>query len=92
MSDRMIVLEKGKKVQDGVPEKIFTQKKISGKFQFTGELLAIEKQDIIYVLTLLIGTEIVKVVADPTEVQGLQIGDKILTSSKAFNPIIQKLP
>lgn len=91
MSDRLIIIDNGKIIKDGAPEHILTSQKISGKFQLTGELVGLEKQDIIYVLTLLIGSELVKVVADPNELGDLKIGDKVMASSKAFNPIISKL-
>jgi molybdate transport system ATP-binding protein len=33
----------------------------------------------------------IKVVANEQEVENLQIGNKVLVASKAFNPVIQKL-
>ena len=59
--------------------------------RFTGEILSIDKQDIIYVASVLIGSDLVKVVIDPSEKENLQAGDKVLVASKAFNPIIQKI-
>ena len=51
----------------------------------------IEKQDFIFIVTILIATELVKVVANENEAEGLTIGDKVLVASKAFNPIIKKI-
>jgi len=50
-----------------------------------------EKQDFIYILAILIGKDLVKVVADEGEAKSLKIGDKVLVASKAFNPIIKKI-
>ena len=91
MSDRMIVLDQGKIIRDGSPSEVFTHKEVSGKFQFIGEVIKIEKQDFIFILSILIGQELVKVVADESEVSNLSQGDKVLVASKAFNPIIKKI-
>ena len=90
MSDEVIVLEEGKIKQQGAPSVLFSNNQVSGKFQFTGEILNIQKEDIIYIITVLIGNNLVKVVADEREAVQLAIGDKVLVASKAFNPIIQK--
>jgi len=92
LSDKMIVLENGKIIREGSPSRVFSHKKVSGKFQFIGELIKIEKQDFIYILSILIGHDLVKVVADESEVDSLSPGDRLLVASKAFNPIIRKLP
>ncbi|MDW7693467.1 ATP-binding cassette domain-containing protein [Flammeovirgaceae bacterium SG7u.111] len=91
MSDSLMELENGEIIKQGSPAKIFGHHEVSGKFQFTGEIVGIEKQDFIYILSILIGKEVVKVVADEAEAQALSLGDKVLVASKAFNPIIKKL-
>jgi len=91
MSDKIFVLENGTITKQGLPMTVFTNQNISGKFQFTGEIIKIEKEDVIYVATLLIGNNIVKTVMMPSEVNAFSIGDKVLVASKAFNPMIQKI-
>jgi len=91
MSDRMLVLENGKIVRQSTPVEIFTHKEVSGKFQFSGEIVGMQKQDFIFIITILIGNELVKVVADEAEANNFNIGDKVLVASKAFNPIIKKI-
>lgn len=91
MSDEVIVLENGKITKQGSPSVLFSNNQVSGKFQFTGEILNIQKEDIIYIISVLIGNSLVKVVADEREAVQLSIGDKVLVASKAFNPIIQKV-
>ncbi len=70
---------------------IFTNNKVNAKFQFTGEVINMVKQDFIYIITVLIGKDLVKVVADDNEAKRINIGDKVLIASKAFNPIIHKI-
>jgi len=90
-SDTMLVLDHGKIIQKGAPAEVFSHKEVSGKFQFVGEIIKMEKQDVIYILSILIGNELVKVVADEREVKKYAIGERVIVASKAFNPIIKKL-
>lgn len=91
LSDHMLTLSKGKIIKAGKPAEIFSNHEVSGKFQFTGEILDITRQDFIFVISVLIGRNLIKVVADESDIRNLNIGDKVLVASKAFNPIIQKL-
>jgi len=91
LSDRVFVLEQGKIVRKGIPNEIFSNKKVSGKFKFVGEVLKIEPQDVVVIVSVLIQNNVVKVVADKSEVQSLSIGDKVIVASKAFNPILYKI-
>ena len=91
LADQVLVLEQGRIMQRGTPHEIFTHRAVSGKFQFIGEVIAIEAQVVLYIVTVLIGQELVRVIADKTEVEGLAIGDQVVVASKAFNPIIQKV-
>ncbi len=91
MADTLLHLEHGGIVWQGPPAKYFGRSSLSGKFQFSGELIAIEAQDVVFILSILIGGNVVKVVADESEVKALRIGDRLLVASKAFNPIIRKI-
>lgn len=91
MSDQLIELEEGKIIREGKPNEVFNLKEFNAKFQFTGTIIQIEKQDFLFILTVRIGKDLVKIVADESEGAQLTIGDKILVSAKAFNPIIHKI-
>lgn len=91
LSDRVAVLENGVISREGSPAQVFMQHKISGKFQFSGKILGIEQQEVVWIVTLLIGANLVKVVVTEKEIQGLSIGDHVIVASKAFNPILQKI-
>ena len=91
LSDRIIALEGGQIQYSGSPQEHFHGGDISGKVQLTGDILSIEKEDVIYVVSILCGRDVIKVaIADPDQ-QQLQPGDHVLVASKAFNPIIRKL-
>ena len=89
LADRVLLLESGRITHQGPPMEVFQDRHLSGKFQFIGELLAIEKQDVVFVLTILIGAQPVKVVS--ADVSNLSVGDKVLVASKAFNPVVRRL-
>jgi len=91
MSDYLIEIDHGKIIDQGLPMEIFTNNKVNAKFQFTGEVINMVKQDFIFIITVLIGKDLVKVVADDNEAKRIKIGDKVLIASKAFNPIIHKI-
>ncbi|WP_457642494.1 ABC transporter ATP-binding protein [Persephonella sp.] len=89
LSDRVIWIDEGKIVKEGSPRKVFIEKNISGKFSFVGTILDIKKADIIYIATVEIGKDLVEIVLSGNE--NLKVGDQVLVSSKAFNPVIKKI-
>lgn len=91
LSNQVFVLDKGRVSQQGSPDKIFIQQQISGKFKFTGEVLHIVKEDVVYIVSVIIQQQVIKVVAQESEVSNLKVGDKVIVASKAFNPIIYKI-
>ncbi len=91
MSDYLMEIDHGKIVNEGLPTEVFSHNKINAKFQFTGEIIKIEKQDFIFIISVLIGKDLVKVIADDDEAKDLLVGDKVFIASKAFNPIIKKI-
>ena len=91
LSDEVLLLNEGKIVQRSSAARFYSSQEVSGKFKFTGEVVSIEKSDVIFIVTVIIGNNLVKIVADQTEVTDLHIGDAVLVASKAFNPVIQKV-
>lgn len=91
LADKVILLENGQVANQGTPTDIFINQNISGKFKFTGEVLSIEKEEVVYIVTVLIQNQIVKVIAQATEIEDLEVGDQVMVASKAFNPIIYKI-
>lgn len=89
LSNRVIVLDKGKILKDGNPYDVLGSKRTSGKVQFMAEVLKVEIEDIVKVLTLLSGNSLVKVAV--CDDQDFQAGDKVVIITKAFNPVIQKI-
>ncbi len=92
LSDKVFVIDQGKMVNYGTPSQVFTHESFSAKFQFIGEILSFNPSDCIYIVNVLIGNNIIKVVVTADEIKDYKVGEKVIVGSKAFNPIMQKLP
>ncbi len=91
LTQRVLELRKGKILRDVSPKNFFSLRPNSAKFSFIGEILDIEQEGVLFIVSLLIGFDVVKIVADPRDLSELHPGDKVMVGSKAFNPIIQKI-
>ena len=91
LSNRVFKINLGEIEEDGTPNELFSNQKISSKFKIVGEILSIKKSDILYIIEILSNNEVVNATAVEDEIKDLKIGDKILLSSKAFNPIVNKI-
>lgn len=90
LSGRVLVLEQGGIVREGPPAEVFGAGRASGKFSFAGEVLAVEAADVVFAVTLLVGNQIVRVIATAEEALRLKPGDRVMLMSKAFNPVLVK--
>jgi molybdate transport system ATP-binding protein len=91
LATRVFIMNAGRIMQQGAPATVFSAGQSSGKFRFTGQILALEPMDVLYSLTVLVNNQIVRVVVMPDEASALKIGDSVMLVSKAFNPIVFKL-
>lgn len=91
LANRVVTLNFGEIINDGLPKDILLKTKGSQKFSFEGELLDIIKVDVIHVAIVSIGQQLVEVVVSREEVKNLKIGQKVSLSTKAFSPTIQGL-
>lgn len=92
LATQVLCIENGMIQRSGTPDEVFSDNSISGKVQITGQIARIEKQDTVYVVTVITGSnQIIKVIAFDDDMKNLHIGDSVLVFTKAFNPIISKL-
>jgi molybdate transport system ATP-binding protein len=90
MSDKIFMLESGKITKQGPISEILLYQK-TGDFQFIGEVINIEKHNMLYVVALRLGDNIIKSIVSETEHEHLNEGDKVLISLQALNPVIKKI-
>ena len=92
LASQVICIENGSIQRSGSPDEVFSDNSISGKVQITGQIARIEKQDTVFVVTVITANnQIIKVIAFDSDMENLNIGDAVLVFTKAFNPIISKL-
>ncbi|EAI4352046.1 sulfate/molybdate ABC transporter ATP-binding protein [Campylobacter jejuni] len=94
LSHRILELKNGKIIKDFPKNEFFTHSSISAKLHLSATLLEIKKSDILVVLTLLLNQDIIKITLSEEEFlkayQDIKIGDTLILSVKAFNPLILK--
>lgn len=90
LSNRVIVLNQGKIIKDGLAKDVLLKTSGSAKFSLEGELLEITKVDVIYVAIVAIGQQIVEVIISSEEASTLKTGQKVNVSTKAFAPMLRQ--
>ncbi|ECK7106236.1 sulfate/molybdate ABC transporter ATP-binding protein [Campylobacter jejuni] len=94
LSHRILELSDGKIIKDARTNEFFTSSNLSAKLRLSATLLEIKKSDILMIFTLLLNQDIVKITLSEEEFlkayQDIKIGDTLVLSVKAFNPLILK--
>ncbi|MHA6961473.1 sulfate/molybdate ABC transporter ATP-binding protein [Campylobacter coli] len=92
LSHRILELSDGKIIKDARTNEFFTSSNLSAKLHLSATLLEMKKSDILMIFTLLLNQDIVKITLSEEEFlksyKDVKIGDTLLLSIKAFNPII----
>ena len=92
MSDYVLAIEQGRIIKRGQPAEIFTnQRAINGGCEFVGKIIDINQQGVMFVLTILIGTDSVQVIADKDEIHQFRPGDTVFVGLTSFNPVLRKI-
>ncbi len=91
LSDRLAQVEAGHIKRLCSPMEFFSPKSLSGKLKLIGEVLKIEEDFPVVIVTLLVGSSVVRTVVSSHEAQELRIGGHATISTKAFNPILMSV-
>lgn len=92
LSDRVLVIEKGKIIRQGVPDEIFDKEESGSKFQLTATVLTITPKEDLYVVLVKIPSEqTIEFVCKPEEAVNLQKDDQVIVYSESNLVKIQKL-
>ncbi len=89
LAGRVVVLENGRVVREGKPAEVFGSSQANGKFHFAGEVLALEPADVVFAVSVLVGNQIVRIIATADEAAKLKVGSRVMLLSKAFNPMLK---
>ncbi|MDN0084925.1 ATP-binding cassette domain-containing protein [Crenobacter sp. SG2305] len=89
LSHRVMVCEHGRIVRHGHPRDVFIgQAPSRDRLSLSGELLAKRRSDVVWILTLLVGQDIVEVIATDEEADALEPGMRLAISTRAFSPLL----
>ncbi|MBO3697472.1 sulfate/molybdate ABC transporter ATP-binding protein [Roseivirga sp. E12] len=91
LADDLLIMENGCIINQGKPTELLSGRSLSGKFQFTGQVVDLKVEGVVTIISVMVGKELVKVASEKQEVSSLKVGDTVLVASKAFNPVIQRL-
>lgn len=91
MSNYVLFLEEGRIIKQGTPSEVFDLQEQRDTLQLTGELIRIEKAQEDYLLTVLIGKDLLKINCPADKAEALQAGDKVLVSATSMQANIQKI-
>ncbi len=91
LSTRTLYLTPGTIERDGSAYEVYLNQLTSHKFSFTGKILDIQKNDLVY--NALIGSThgIIETIVTEDDVKDLIIGDMVHVGSKSFSPVLHKL-
>lgn len=88
LSQKVLCLEAGRISQSGTPAEVFLQRRLSGKLNLHAQVLAVRREEVVHIVTLLVGQDIIDVIASDDEVEGLRQGDTVSVSAKAISPYL----
>jgi molybdate transport system ATP-binding protein len=90
LSEKVLMLEAGRIVKTGTPRDVFLQKRMAGRLNLHAQVLDIRCEDVVHIVTLLVGQDVIDVVASEDEVADLLRGDTVSVSARAINPYLSK--
>jgi len=90
LSRQVLLMEDGRIAQMGTPDEIFLRRRLSSKLNLHAQVLAIRREDVVNIVSLLIGQEIVDVIASDQEAADLHPGDFVELASKAVSALLFK--
>jgi len=88
LSKHVLRLKAGRIAQSGTPAEVFLHKRLSGKLNLHAQVLAIRKEEVVHVVSLLVGQDVIDIIASDDEVSGLREGDRVSVSAKAISPFL----
>lgn len=91
LSHRLASVESGKIMRVCDPMDYFAHSKLSGKLQLVGEIVKVEFEAPIAIVTLLVESSVVQTVLTQEEGEKFRVGEHAIIAVKAFNPIVLPL-
>jgi len=86
LSNRVYIINNGKITKHGTPNEVFNKE----KYNFTGRVLKIEKENAIFTITVKVQDDTIKIIKNELNTKNLKIGDKVNIAAEIVNPMLYK--
>ena len=71
----------------GTPAEVFLRPRQAGRLAMRAQVLSMRREEVVIIVSLLIGQEIVDIIAVDADVEGVRVGDTVLLSPRGFDAI-----
>lgn len=88
LAQRVIVIQKGKIVDDGTPKDILLKTTKNAKFSFEGEIVEMQQRELHYIAIVIVNQQLVEVALDKKEYDKLEVGMRVEVGAKEFVPTL----
>jgi len=88
LSQHVLRIENGKIVQSGTPDEVFLRQRPDDKIHLRATVLACRREERGNVVSLLIGQDVMEVIAAEGDVASIHVGDVVEVAAKAFSPMV----
>lgn len=89
LASHVIVVEAGQVVRRGTAQQVFLQQRKSGQIEIQAQILAMRREDVVVIASVLVGREIIDVIIMPDEASLLSVGSYVALGLKSFSPSIR---
>ena len=76
----------------GTPTEVFLRARAAGQLAMRAQVLSMRREEVVIIVSLLIGQEIIDIIAVEADVEGVRVGDSVLLSPKGFDAICSATP
>lgn len=90
LAQQVLQIDAGRLTASGTPADVFLKNRLSGQLNLHAQVLAVRREEVLHIVTLLLGTEILEVIASDEEAETLEPGDEVEFSARAMNPYLFK--
>jgi molybdate transport system ATP-binding protein len=90
LTQHVLHIEAGSIVHAGTPAELFLRQRPTGKLQLHAQVLAVRREEVVHVVSLLIGQDIVDILASDDEAAGLRPGDVVSIAANTVSQMILK--
>ncbi|WP_151636049.1 ATP-binding cassette domain-containing protein [Noviherbaspirillum aerium] len=90
LAQHVLRIDAGRLVASGTPADVFLKNRLSGQLNLHAQVLAVRREEVLHIVTLLLGADILEVIASEEEAEMLKPGDEVELSARAMNPYLFK--